>query len=73
MLYKKYHRNFIREFKKGTVFRWNMFRCNGSRKVDIVRREPYYDNINRWICVTGSKYDLVLITDGGQLIKHDVI
>lgn len=37
MLYKKYHRNYIRQFKEGTRFKYN-YKCYTY----TVIKEPYY-------------------------------
>ena len=64
MLYKKYHRNFVRKFKKGTVFKWN-----GTLSGEIVRKEPYYDNGMIWVIDNEyGKWDLVYYN--GRINKH---
>ena len=62
MLYKKYHRNFVRQFKEGTKFRRNI------RKplVDVVKKEPYV-SIYYEVRIAGSKDDWILVTLSGQL------
>lgn len=37
MLYKKYHRSYVSQFKKGVEFRYKSHKC-------VVTREPYYYN-----------------------------
>ena len=37
MLYKKYHRKFVKQFKKGTKFK-----CINSVNRHIVEKEPFY-------------------------------
>ena len=41
MLYKKYHRNYIRKFKKGTKYRFK-YSPNEDAIFDIVWKEPRY-------------------------------
>ena len=43
MLYKKYHRNFVRQFKKGVKF--NFF----NSQLSEVTREPYYSTYHQHI------------------------
>jgi len=71
MLYKKYHREYIRQFKKGTEFSYETHR-------DVVNKEPYtyigYGNIR----ITGINYDLILVFSNGTTnckikIEKDVI
>lgn len=57
MLYKKYHRNFVKQFKKGVKF--NII------SEEEVMREPWYDKVNKTICMTGSKYG------GWNLVSSD--
>ena len=59
MLYKKYHRNFVRQFKKGTKF--TEFDYKTYR--DVVEIEPYYDYGN--ICINGNRYYLILVHSDG--------
>ena len=72
MLYKKYHRNFVRQFKNGVKYSYKDY--NNVYK-DIVEREPYYDGRDwrRNIRITGSKNDLFLIFPGGQLVEVEII
>ena len=61
MLYKKYHRKYVSQFKKGTVFKWNR-----SLSVEVVTKEPYYFN-DKFIFIKDSKYirwDLVYVYNG---------
>ena len=70
MLYKKFHRNYVRQFKKGTVFSFETHR-------DVVNKEPY--TLIDWgnhIRITGINYDLVLIYSNGSInikIEKDAI
>ena len=56
MLYKKYHRFYVRQFKKGVKFSYKTYR-------DVVEVEPYYRPYfdNGGIRITGNKYYLVLV------------
>lgn len=58
MLYKKYHRNFVRQFKEGTEFRYKTYR-------DVVLKEPHFDY--GCIRITGDKYYLVLVYSSGRI------
>lgn len=61
MLYKKYHRNFVRKFKKGTRF--------AVISVETVMKEPWCDN--KEIYVGGSKYGRWnLVYPGGEIDKY---
>lgn len=72
MLYKKYHRSYVRKFRKGTEFSYKTYR-------DVVRKEPYI--LIAWgipIRLTGISYDLVLVYSDGKInynikIVEDVI
>ena len=69
MLYKKYHRQYVREFKVGVKFDYKTYR-------DVVEKEPYY--YNGGIHITGNKYYLVLVHSDGTTnynikIEKDVI
>lgn len=64
MLYKKYHRNFVKQFKKGVKFKWSGI----SSGIGIVKKEPYY---NYAIYVTDSKHGLWnLVNLGGEINKY---
>lgn len=70
MLYKKYHRNFVKQFKKGTKFRY----CHGGTK-HIVEREPYYDGIFKGIRMTSGRYSgwNLIFPDGQLVVDIDVV
>lgn len=78
MLYKKYHRNFVKQFKKGVRFRFSFYKK--EEMVCKVNVEPYYDETfcRRNIRITGSNtmgvYDLILVFPDGQLadIKYNI-
>lgn len=82
MLYKKYHRNYIRQFKKGTMFILKGYADDGIRKVTV---EPYielWDGEEFYITIknlvlreTISRVNSVtsLIDYNGWLMKKDVI
>ena len=77
MLYKKYHRNYIRQFKEGTEVIYKT--CDVTIK-DTVKLEPYYDKVygSRSIYVTGYKYSWPLVHYNGKLdykteIVEDVV
>lgn len=61
MLYKKFHRNYVRQFKKGTEFSYETHR-------DVVNKEPYtLINWGNHIRITGIYYGLVLIYSDGRI------
>ena len=72
MLYKKYHRNFIRQFKKGAKVGFGHRR---EELVDIVKIEPCrvdcHDGVFKGIHMTGIYYDWALVFPSGY-INHDV-
>ena len=62
MLYKKYHRFYVSQFKKGVKFRYKSHKC-------VVTREPYY--YNEMIYVTDSdsgRWELVYYN--GRINKY---
>ena len=83
MLYKKYHRNFVKQFKKGVRFRFSFYKQ--KEMVCKVNVEPYYDETfcRRNIRITGINtngvYNLILVFTEGRLadmkcnIEEDVI
>lgn len=60
MLYKKYHRSYVSQFKKGVKFV-----CRGSNRYSryTVERNPYY--VYRDIRLTGIEYCLTLVFSDG--------
>jgi len=62
MLYKKYHRNFVKQFKMGTRYGFKAY--SGEIYKDIVRKEPFY---NRGINMTGKKFGWTLVFPGGRI------
>ena len=66
MLYKKYHRNYVRQFKKGIKFSYKTY--NNEICKDIVRIEPFYNDIkDKSIHMTGSKYGWTLVYCNGRV------
>lgn len=64
MLYKKYHRNFVKQFKKRAVFgRTGIHRY-------LVETEPYYDAFFKGICIVSDKGCWNLVFPDGQLNKY---
>ena len=61
MLYKKYHRNFVKQFKKGTKFRWN----TEELSVETVTIEPHF--VFHVIYVGGDKYRWILVYSHGNI------
>ena len=64
MLYKKYHRSYIRQFKKETKFEWINYREEIIR--DTVKIEPYITD-HYEVRITGDTGVWELITSIGQL------
>lgn len=61
MLYKKYHKNYVGQFKKGVKFRYRGFR---SEAIEV---EPWCENSGR-IYISGNKSGCwTLVYPGGQL------
>ena len=61
MLYKKYHKNFVSQFKKGAKFRYTGFRP------EAVEIEPWFENSSR-IYISGNKSGCwTVVYPGGQL------
>lgn len=69
MLYKKYHRNFVSQFKKGIEFRYR-----GTRDTDTVKEEPYALILTNFcrIRVESNKHAwiLSLIFENGIINKY---
>lgn len=67
MLYKKYHRSYIRQFKKGTEFVYN-----GERRY-IVEKEPYILQTDiygqKTIHVDDKLYTWSLVLPAGRIFK----
>lgn len=63
MLYKKYHRDFVKRFKKGTVFG-----STGRIHRYIVETEPYCDVI--LIRMTSNKGSWNLVYYNGRINKN---
>lgn len=66
MLYKKYHRNFVSQFKKETRYGYKAF--SGEIYRDIIKREPYIIGSGN-IHITGKKYGWTLVYPGGRINK----
>mgnify|MGYP003538268817 FL=1 len=74
MLYKKYHRNFVRQFKVGVKFSYETYRFHR----DIVKREPYIGYGHCGIWMTGKEDGWILVFSDGKVeykvkIEKDVI
>ena len=64
MLYKKYHKKYISQFKKGIKFRYGYFRP------EAVEIEPWCENSGR-IYISGDRSGCwILIYPGGQLSNN---
>lgn len=67
MLYKKYHRNFVKQFRKGSKIKSKRTAC---LTWDTVEEEPYV--FSREIHIASSAYShwlIVLVDSRGQLAK----
>ena len=64
MLYKKYHRNFVKQFKFRAVFG-----TTGIYRY-IVETEPYYDGILKAIRMISGKGYWNLVYQGGQINEN---
>ena len=64
MLYKKYHRNFVKQFKfRAVIGGTGIYRY-------IVETEPYYDGILKAIRMISDKGGWNLVFPEGQLNKN---
>jgi len=67
MLYKKYHRNFVSQFKIGTRFKF----IANNNLTEIVKDGPYYFERTNYIEVRGSGYIWwKLVLPGGKINKN---
>ena len=77
MLYKKYHRNFVKQFKKGTkfVYRINYTSSLFNDIVDVVVTSPYYLKSSQRILMRGSLECIRLINccSGRIVVRLNVI
>ena len=66
MLYKKYHRNFVKQFKIGARFKFKFV-----SRTEIVKDGPYYFNTNYNIEVRGSgRVWWELVCPDGKINKY---
>ena len=72
MLYKKYHRSYVRQFKFGVKFRHTSGTFS-TKSVEIVDKEPIIYTVNHNIIVRSYYMWWKLIDCNGKLIKKDVI
>lgn len=75
MLYKKYHRNYVRKFRKGTEFSYKTYR---ETHKDVVWREPYIGFGPCGVWMTGKEGGWVIVFQNGVVdykikIEKDVI
>ena len=80
MLYKKYHRNFVRQFKEGTKVKYWVWIENESTISEVVSSPTIYKSVipSCWIEVELAHRCLMLIDDKGrklavEVIKEDVV
>ena len=73
MLYKKYHRNFVRQFKKGVkLFIGSIVRLSNDLSINEHReitKEPFWFGIRVEIEVDG-KYILTIVFPSGKINKY---
>lgn len=69
MLYKKYHRNFVRQFKRGVKF---IAGCGSISNEFRVTREPYLpdSSSSRIYVEDGKLYTWTLVYPGGRVNKY---
>ena len=68
MLYKKYHRNFVRQFKNGTKVKYYIYLSPYT-----VVHEPYYSTRTHWIefhTNNSSDPNWILVSSGGSINKE---
>lgn len=65
MLYKKYHRNFVKQFRKGTKIYYKTY--SGDEIKDTVRIEPYFSNDYHEIHISDNKYGWILVYRNGMI------
>lgn len=80
MLYKKYHRNFVRQFKEGTKVRYGMWNKDGPIISEVVSRPAIYKSVNPSCYIRLElTYVYLRVIDGRgrklaiEAIKEDVI
>ena len=80
MLYKKYHRNFVRQFKEGIKVRYWAWNEKEPIISEVVSRPTIYKSVipSCWIEVELVQRCLMLIDDKGrklavEIIKEDVV
>ena len=65
MLYKKFHRNFVKQFKKGTLF---AIGSGGSYNTGEVISDPFY--MFSSVYIEDSKHLWILVLPGGKINKN---
>jgi len=76
MLYKKYHRNFVRQFKEGTKVRYKIWIENEPIVSEVVRRPAIYKSVNPScykIILELTHRFLGIIDDRGRKLKVEAI
>lgn len=68
MLYKKYHRNFVKQFKKGAKFKY----IHSNNLTEIVEDGPFYFKRTNYIEVRAGYVWWDLISPGGKINKNVV-
>jgi len=64
MLYKKYHRSYVSQFKKGVKFRYKEY------SAEVVEVEPYFKVDFHEIHVNGDKYRWILVYSIGRIERN---
>jgi len=69
MLYKKYHRNFVRKFRKGTKVKYNIY-----FSFYTVVRDPYYSNDHciRFESNHSRDPNWILVFPGGSISRNSI-
>ena len=76
MLYKKYHRNFVRQFKEGTKVRYWEWIENEPIISEVVSRPAIYKSVNPScykILLELTYKNLRIIDDRGRKLKVEAI
>lgn len=66
MLYKKYHRSYVSQFKKGVKFRYNDTMCEVTRGPYITQNDILSPQV---ICIEDKLYTWTLLFPGGRTYK----
>ena len=70
MLYKKYHRNFVSQFKKGRKYKFSGVVFEITGKPYICERTIEVDEVNIFEEGTYDTYDVIVDLDSGKMIYN---